>query len=131
MYRAHACTVGSMQGTHPVPQLVKGQYYHRTDPAFQQNRIFSRCFEEVPTTLDELVRNPPDPSFMKIIHFSDTHDCHAGLTLPDADVVVHTGDWTIKGQRAQEFVNWYGGLPHKHKLLIGGNHDECLDPTTQ
>ena len=48
--------------------------------------------------------------------------------LPDADVVVHSGDFTMNGseQEAIDFLNWFCDLPHKHKIFICGNHDECL-----
>ncbi|ROT12089.1 serine/threonine protein phosphatase [Muribaculaceae bacterium Isolate-105 (HZI)] len=66
---------------------------------------------------------------MKIIHFSDTHNCHHRLRdLPEADVVVHSGDFCMVGteQEAIDFLNWFCDLPYKHKIFICGNHDECL-----
>ena len=66
---------------------------------------------------------------MRILHISDTHGCHRRLgELPDADVVVHSGDFTMNGseQEAIDFLNWFCDLLHKHKIFICGNHDECL-----
>ncbi len=66
---------------------------------------------------------------MKILHLSDTHDCHHRLTdLPKADVVVHSGDFTMTGteQEAIDFLNWFCDLPYAHKIFICGNHDDCL-----
>ncbi len=66
---------------------------------------------------------------MKIIHISDTHGCHRRLTnLPDADVVVHSGDFTMNGSEpeALDFLNWFCDLPYAHKIFICGNHDDCL-----
>ena len=66
---------------------------------------------------------------MKILHLSDTHGAHHRLRrLPDADVVVHSGDFTMTGTEAEaiDFMNWFCDLPHKHKIFICGNHDECL-----
>lgn len=66
---------------------------------------------------------------MKIIHISDTHGCHRRLTnLPEADVVVHTGDFTMNGSEpeALDFLNWFCDLPYAHKIFICGNHDDCL-----
>lgn len=35
---------------------------------------------------------------MKILHLSDTHSCHRKLKeLPMADVVVHSGDFSMVG----------------------------------
>ena len=66
---------------------------------------------------------------MKILHLSDTHGCHHRLqNLPEADVVVHSGDFCMVGseQEAIDFVNWFCDLPYRHKILICGNHDVCL-----
>lgn len=66
---------------------------------------------------------------MKILHLSDTHGCHHRLRdLPDADVIVHSGDFTMNGsqQEAIDFMNWFCDLPYSHKIFIYGNHDDCL-----
>lgn len=66
---------------------------------------------------------------MKILHISDTHGCHRRLTrLPEADVIVHSGDFTMTGteQEALDFLNWFCDLPYPHKIFICGNHDDCL-----
>ena len=64
-----------------------------------------------------------------ILHISDTHGLHRRLgELPAADVVVHSGDFTMAGSEAEaiDFLNWFCDLPHRHKIFICGNHDECL-----
>ena len=66
---------------------------------------------------------------MKIIHISDTHGCHHRLKyLPEADVIVHSGDFCMveTQQEALDFLNWFCDLPYKYKIFICGNHDECL-----
>lgn len=66
---------------------------------------------------------------MKILHLSDTHGCHHRLRdLPEADVVVHSGDFCMVGseQEAIDFLNWFCDLPYRHKIFICGNHDDCL-----
>lgn len=66
---------------------------------------------------------------MKILHISDTHGCHHRLhNLPEADVVVHSGDFTMSGSQPEaiDFMNWFCDLPYSHKIFICGNHDECL-----
>ena len=53
---------------------------------------------------------------MKILHISDTHNCHHRLRdLPEADVVVHSGDFCMVGteQEALDFLNWFCDLPYK------------------
>ena len=66
---------------------------------------------------------------MKILHLSDTHGVHRRLeNLPEADILVHSGDFTMAGSEAEaiDFMNWLCDLPYKHKIFICGNHDECL-----
>ncbi len=66
---------------------------------------------------------------MKILHLSDTHNLHNRLReLPEADVVVHSGDFCMAGteKEAIDFLNWFCDLPYKHKIFICGNHDECM-----
>lgn len=66
---------------------------------------------------------------MKILHLSDTHCRHRELVeLPDADVIVHSGDFTFAGSEAEayDFMNWFCDLPYPHKIFIAGNHDFCM-----
>ena len=66
---------------------------------------------------------------MKLLHISDTHGLHNELKhLPDADILVHSGDFTLDGkeQEALDFINWLCDLPHRHKIFIAGNHDLCM-----
>jgi len=59
------------------------------------------------------------------VAISDTHNRHSELTIPDADLIIHAGDSTGRGTTREitEFCEWYGSLPHQHKILIAGNHD--------
>ena len=64
-----------------------------------------------------------------ILHLSDTHGQHKNLkSLPEADVIVHSGDFTFAGseEEAHDFMNWFCNLPYKHKIFIAGNHDMCM-----
>jgi len=62
---------------------------------------------------------------LTFVSISDTHNQHEYLVIPDADLIIHSGDATGTGTQKQvrEFCEWYGNLPHKHKILIAGNHD--------
>src|SRR5277367_2976397 len=66
---------------------------------------------------------------MRIIAISDTHALHRHLVIPDGDVLVHAGDITGDGEIETmiDFADWFRELPHKHKLVLPGNHDYCLD----
>jgi len=61
----------------------------------------------------------------RIVCLSDTHNCNEQISVPDGDVLIHSGDATIKGtdQEVIEFIYWFSGLPHRHKIFIAGNHD--------
>ena len=64
-----------------------------------------------------------------ILDLSDTHGQHKNLkSLPEADVIVHSGDFTFAGseEEAYDFMNWFCNLPYKHKIFIAGNHDMCM-----
>jgi len=66
---------------------------------------------------------------MTILHISDTHGRHHELAeLPMADVLVHSGDFTMGGSdmEALDFLEWLCDLPHRHKIFIAGNHDDCM-----
>ena len=72
---------------------------------------------------------------MRILHLSDTHGKHRELAdMPPADVLVHSGDFTLAGGdgEALDFLEWLCDLPYKHKIFIAGNHDDCmLDATLE
>lgn len=66
---------------------------------------------------------------MKILHISDTHNKHRDLgQMPEADVLVHSGDFSMAGSDAEalDFLEWFCDLPYKHKIFIAGNHDDCM-----
>lgn len=67
---------------------------------------------------------------MKIVLISDTHESHRKLEVPEGDLLIHAGDITWNGHKRplQDFNDWLGGLPHKHKIVIPGNHDLTFDP---
>ena len=57
---------------------------------------------------------------------SDTHGKHKYLKLPEANIIIHCGDMTTRGQEHEiiNFFKWYGSLDqYKYKFLIAGNHD--------
>lgn len=62
---------------------------------------------------------------MRVVCISDTHERHRKVEVPDGDVLIHAGDFTMIGERKwiEDFNDWLGSLPHKHKIVIAGNHD--------
>lgn len=70
---------------------------------------------------------------MKLVLISDTHTKHNQLELPEGDILVHAGDYTFVGTPSEKanFYGWFLSQPHKHKVVIPGNHDfgEPLQPS--
>lgn len=62
---------------------------------------------------------------MKIVCISDTHGAHEQIEIPEGDIFIHAGDFTMSGdeQDIMRFNHWLGSLPHPHKIVIAGNHD--------
>ena len=66
---------------------------------------------------------------MVIVALSDTHGLHASVAVPPGDILVHAGDLTSHGtlDEVVAFNAFLGTLPHRHKLVIAGNHDFCFE----
>jgi Icc-related predicted phosphoesterase len=62
---------------------------------------------------------------LRIVCLSDTHNFTEEIAIPDGDVLIHAGDGTVRGTIGEValFNQWLAALPHKHKILIAGNHD--------
>ena len=62
---------------------------------------------------------------LRFVAISDTHCRHRSLRLPKGDVLLHAGDISLRGDRkeVEDFLEWFGKLPHPHKIFIAGNHD--------
>ena len=57
---------------------------------------------------------------------SDTHGFHKALAPPTGDVFLHCGDHSVftgTEVETRAFLGWVAKLPHKHKIIIPGNHD--------
>ncbi|MCU0354574.1 MAG: metallophosphatase domain-containing protein [Cytophagales bacterium] len=62
---------------------------------------------------------------MRIVCLSDTHGAHDETDVPDGDLLLHAGDLSRRGKEPEiiAFNKWLGTLPHKHKVVVAGNHD--------
>ena len=78
------------------------------------------------------VENNARQGMIRVVCMSDTHSQHdkAEHSAPPGDVFIHTGDFTNYGRRekVQRFNAWLATLPHKHKIVIAGNHEITFDP---
>lgn len=68
---------------------------------------------------------------MRLVLASDTHDRQGGLTVPEGDVFIHAGDFTMNGnlKAVAAFGAWIRALPHRHKVVIAGNHELSFEKT--
>ncbi|KAI0296858.1 Metallo-dependent phosphatase-like protein [Russula brevipes] len=81
-----------------------------------------------------LTNRRPRPR-IHILCISDTHGMHRRLTtkaitgmerLPDADILIHAGDFTNYGavEEARDFDAWLGEQTHiQHRIVVQGNHE--------
>ncbi len=78
--------------------------------------------------------NPSKPTAgmppITVVCISDTHSQYP--SIPNGDLLIHAGDLTNSGSRSdiQKTINWLNTLPHLHKVVVAGNHDNWLDPTS-
>jgi len=62
---------------------------------------------------------------MRIVCLSDTHGYHKLLKVPDGDMLICAGDFSMsaKLQHVVQFADWFKSRPHKYKIIVAGNHD--------
>jgi Icc-related predicted phosphoesterase len=65
---------------------------------------------------------------MRLVCLSDTHNRTDGLVVPDGDLLLHAGDLTGHGKADEiaQAARWLASLPHRHKVVVAGNHDFLL-----
>ena len=67
---------------------------------------------------------------MRIALISDTHGLHRQREVPSGDLLIHAGDFTFYSKPpsiVSDFNAWLGSLPHRHKVVIPGNHEFILE----
>jgi len=76
--------------------------------------------------------SPPPENKLRFVCMADTHSLtsHLKQNIPHGDVFIHAGDFTRCGSisEVREFNTWLNKLPHKHKIVIAGNHELSFDP---
>lgn len=62
---------------------------------------------------------------MKLVILSDSHGRLDQVEIPDGDVLIDCGDICARGDlnEVQRYNELMQKLPHRHKLLVPGNHD--------
>jgi Icc-related predicted phosphoesterase len=70
---------------------------------------------------------------LRIVVISDTHNLHRQLQLPEGDLLIHAGDFTISGGGhydipvIRDFNDWLAEQPHPYKIVVPGNHDRYFE----
>jgi Icc-related predicted phosphoesterase len=64
-----------------------------------------------------------------LVLLADTHGFHRRIRIPDGDILVFAGDFCMYGDLTEldKFNAFLGELPHKHKVVVAGNHDICME----
>lgn len=88
------------------------------------NNRFPEAPSSAPTVLGDSEQSSTP---ITVICISDTHNITCAL--PPGDILIHAGDLTAHGtfQEIQDQLSWISSQPHKHKVMIAGNHDILLD----
>ena len=92
-------------------------------PDFNSDRIVKDPFENMN------FQNYNVDEELTIVCISDTHTNHHKMLIPNGDIQLHAGDFTLRGfpDEVENFNNWLKTLPHKHKIVIAGNHELTFD----
>lgn len=67
---------------------------------------------------------------LTIVCLSDTHELHREVDVPNGDILIHAGDFTMFSKSTAailDFNKWLGELPHRHKIVVPGNHEFFLE----
>ena len=71
-----------------------------------------------------------ESKFIKFVCISDTHNLTNDLILPNGDILIHCGDFTVNGS-LNDVVHFNNFLKNqkqfKYKIVIAGNHDISFD----
>ncbi len=106
----------------PIPTVGAARHI-----AQQLYRIAQRAGQQATPSVASTTNPKGVTNKIKIVCISDTHNYKP--ELPNGDLLLHGGDLTENGtfRELQAQLDWLKNLPHKHKLVIGGNHDDLLD----
>jgi len=67
---------------------------------------------------------------MKCVIISDSHNQHRSINLPDGDILIHCGDFTMGGKEHEivEFLKWLGEVEKRYQkvFIVPGNHDGAI-----
>jgi predicted phosphohydrolase len=115
------CCFVPLEVEKPLPVVYQVKDGERTVHVFRK-KIPEEVMEQLPEHIKQSKK-------IKFICTSDTHDRFQDMKIPEADVLLHAGDFTKHKHSLQglvRFNEFLGTLPHKYKYVIGGNHEVSL-----
>lgn len=74
-------------------------------------------------------KNRSDASSLTLVLMSDTHELHREVHVPDGDILIHAGDFTMLSRSlsaVEDFNLWLGELPYR-SIISAGNHEFFLE----
>ena len=120
----------SVSFAEPTPEVA-----NQSTPENPEGKDVNGDWRAGPRVLDSMMKwagaliqpsvTTSDVNGVVIVCISDTHNKHRDLTVPDGDILIHAGDFTLYGkeEHAVDFNSWLGTLPHRHKIVVNGNHE--------
>lgn len=66
---------------------------------------------------------------MKIVAISDSHNRYEQLTIPECDLLISCGDYSMNGHLWEviRFHKWLNKQPAKHIISVQGNHEQGVE----
>jgi Icc-related predicted phosphoesterase len=67
---------------------------------------------------------------VRIACISDTHGQHSELALPEADLLIHAGDFMVSGKRLGEITSfnmWLEQTGYSKVVVVPGNHEVLFE----
>ena len=73
---------------------------------------------------------PKPPDSLRFVVVSDTHARIQTCELPQGDILIHCGDFSMRGgeDEIRQFYRTLTCWRFRHKIVIAGNHDLSFDP---
>jgi Icc-related predicted phosphoesterase len=131
-----AATGSLLKSVFTATEAVPAESTVLTELSLSPNQAFNIIATTIP---NKYIGTPPDQEYYKgsapqaanttrIICISDTHSKHNSIDpslIPPGDILLHCGDFSNVGtlKEVEAFGAWFSALPHKHKVVIAGNHD--------
>jgi predicted phosphodiesterase len=130
-------TISYLKKEHDKPTLFPRNNITLASESQPKSQSDSELIQETPDTqqqptiipqLTHKIASSNEPGMgIRIITVSDTHGHHRKIDMPPAgDIFIHAGDFTLYGKRnqAEDFNEWLGELPYRHKFVVNGNHEQ-------